>query len=674
MPASQGLQDTATPNVPQAGPAPALDVRGLAVHYPTPEGTVVALDGVSLAVRAGETLAVMGESGCGKSTLGRALIGLLPPPGRSAAGSIALNGRHTERLTQTQWQPLRGREIAMLFQDPMLALTPVLRLGLQFAETVRDARGFSPSGKEIRERGFHLLRSVGFDDPQRVWRSYPFQLSGGMRQRAALAIALANRPSVLVADEPTTALDVRVQAQVLAVLRDLQREMGLAVVLITHDAGVAAAAADRVAVLYAGRLVEIGPAARVLGTPSHPYTAGLLACLPSPSGGLPRPLPGRPPSLVAPPDRCPFIPRCSRASAVCRDGPHPALVTVDGEQQAACYHPLPAEAARTAAAAPPHPATAPARGSPMGPRLPQGGGARPHPATRSAGPRLPRGEGERPAVAGPPSGAERAGSAGALLAVEGLSKSYRVGGLFDRRRVEAVRDVVLCVRRGEVVGLVGASGCGKSTLARCILRLERADAGTVALLGSRLDRLTGETLRRHRRHAQIIFQDARGSLNPRRAALRLVREPLDYFAIGTPAQRDARAAVLLERVGLTPDQWTRRPGSLSSGQCQRVAIARALASEPDLLVCDEPVSALDLSVQAQVLQLLHSLQTDLGFGMLFISHNLAVVEALSHRVVVMDAGRVVETLDLRAHASLGAAARHPTTRALLDAVPRLVTR
>jgi ABC-type glutathione transport system ATPase component len=258
-----------------------------------------------------------------------------------------------------------------------------------------------------------------------------------------------------------------------------------------------------------------------------------------------------------------------------------------------------------------------------------------------------------------------------LLDVRDLRKRYRLGSMSRRITVDAVRGATLEIRRGEVLGLVGASGCGKSTLARCVLRLERADGGWVTLAGHRLDQLGGDALRRRRRHVQIIFQDARGSLNPRRPAGRIVCEPLDYFGMGKPTERAARARSLLERVGLTPDAFGRRPGNLSSGQCQRVAIARALAPEPDLLVCDEPVSALDLSVQAQILQLLHSLQLELGFGMLFISHNLAVVEALSNRVVVMDAGEIVETLDLTPQRSLAGAAQHPVTRELLAAVPRL---
>ncbi len=315
------------PGEPASGrdPRTALEVRDLTVAYPTPAGTVVALQGASFSLRRGETLALMGESGCGKSTLGRALLGLLAPPGRIERGTITLAGRRVERLSQREWQPLRGREISMLMQDPMLALNPVLPIGLQLSETVRDARGRVPPKREVRARGMALLRSVGFEDPDRVWRSYPFQLSGGMQQRAALAISLVNRPRVLVADEPTTALDVRVQAQVLDVIRKLQAELDLAVVLITHDVGVAAALATDVAVLYAGRLVELGPAQQVLATPTHPYTAGLLACLPSPSGGLPRPLGGHPPSLIEPPDRCPFIPRCARADATCQTNRFPAL-------------------------------------------------------------------------------------------------------------------------------------------------------------------------------------------------------------------------------------------------------------------------------------------------------------------------------------------------------------
>lgn len=625
-------------HTPVPAPAPVLTVRDLSVSYPTTGGSALALQQVSFDLWPGETLALVGESGCGKSTLARALLGLVPPPGRVTGGTMRL-GTHDDldlvRLPERAWRRLRGQAIGLVSQDPLHALDPVQRIDVALAETLRTHRRLDRA--EVQATSVALLQQLGLEPAERVLQAYPFQLSGGMCQRVTLALALAGQPQVLVADEPTTALDVRVQAEVLAMIQQLQHRLGIAQLLITHDVSVAAEVADRIAVMYAGRIVEIGPTAAILEQPAHPYTRALLRCVTTLSGGLPEPIPGQPPSLVAAADRCAFLPRCPVASERCQGTAHPqlepggALLAQSARaHEVACYHPE--RGAQEIVLAP--------SGNHLGPA-----GASARRQHNDPGPEdIP------------------------LLAVHDLCKTFHRRTLAATPVQPVLDHVSLTVRRGEIVGLVGASGSGKSTLARCILRLVEPTAGALWLDGQNLLALRGEALRQARRRIQPIFQDARGALNPRRTVLELVGEPLHYFGIGTRRERAARAAAMLIQVGLPANLYHRLPHQLSTGQCQRVVIARALVLEPEVLICDEPLSALDVSAQAQIVRLLVTLQTRLRFGMLLISHDLSLVQRVCHRIVVIDNGQVCEELPASAIATQ---ATHPVTRALLAALPRL---
>ena len=599
---------------------PVLEVNDLHVEYATPAGSVKALQGVSFRLMPGETLAIVGESGCGKSTLARALVGLLQPPGHVLSGSIRLNGEEFE-TTFSGLNPMRGRVATLVLQDPRDSLNPVLTIRAQL-NMVLAHHGIRRNKRS--DYSIRLLRRVHLADPKRVLSSYPFQLSGGMCQRVALAIALAGDPQVLIADEPTTALDVQVQAGILRLMHELQRERRFSLILISHDLGVVAGACEKVLVLYAGRLVEYGPTEDVLTHPKHPYTAALIGCLPIPGRGLPQALPGLAPNLIEPPDRCPFIPRCEFADDVCRTNTHPDVEQIDS-RQVACYHPV-----QRAEVVP--------SGSTLDPSSIQPG--------RSL-------EFDEP-----------------VLEAIDLRKRYRVGGLIRGTTVDALRKVSLKVIHGETVGLVGETGCGKSTLARCLLVLDRPEEGTVSLDGINLTDVDGRTLRSLRRRAQPVFQDARACLNPGRRIVDIVQEPLRYFRIGTKSQRRNRARAQLRSVGISDELHMSKPRALSTGQCQKVAIARALVTNPDFLVCDEPLSSLDLSAQAQVIALLSDLQKENGFGMLFISHDLAVILTICDRVVVMLEGRVMES---SAAADIGSQPAHPYTRALLQSIPGVVT-
>ncbi len=618
---------------------PLLAVRNLSVVYPTVHGQVQALQNIHFDLYPGRTLVVLGESGCGKSTLGRALLGLLPPPGTIKEGAIAFTTHRSLNLTdlsEPAWRTLRGKEISLILQDPVQALNPVLTIGFQMVEVLQAHKSLSYN--EARETSLHLLKLMELKDPERVFRAYPFQLSGGMCQRVAIAIALANNPKVLVADEPTTALDVRVQAAIIALVKKLQQELGISLLLITHDVGVAADMADDIAVMYAGRIVEIGDASQILYESAHPYTRALFECFPHDQGTIANALPGQPPGLIHLPDQCAFLPRCRLRDDTCQRSPFPPFTSFSGKNAGvhtfSCYHPL--------------------NRNPSSPWLSQ---SQEH--LISSASFATDDTDQVPEKLQP------------LLQVEQVSKTFYQRRLLKKHHAPfvALDNVSVTVEKGEVLGIVGESGCGKTTLARCILRLEHADSGKICLQGENLCALRDRDLRRMRQHMQPVFQSPRGSLNSGRTALELVQDPLQYFQVGSPAERRERARWLLDMVGLVSELVHRKPNYLSTGQCQRVAIARALALEPELLICDEPVSSLDLSVQAQILSLLAELHAKLRFGMLFISHNILVVQSISNRIVVMESGKVCEILPAgRTRQS----ARHPYTRALFDAVPRLV--
>jgi peptide/nickel transport system ATP-binding protein len=608
-----------------AATRPVLSLRDLVVEFRTPAGPVRAVNGVSFDVFPGETLGVVGETGSGKSVTVLAALGLLPRLRlHHLGGEVQYGGRDLLHLPVRELRQIRGRDIAMVFQDPAAALNPVQRIGDQIAETILLHEDVS--ARTARQRAVALLDLVGVPQPDLRARQYPHQFSGGMSQRAVIAMAIANKPKVLIADEPTTAVDVSVQAQLLEVLRVAQEETGAATVLISHDLGVIAETAQRICVMYGGRVVETGPVEQVFQSPAHPYTAGLLACTPRLDNGGQAlvPIPGQPPDAAKLPPGCAFAPRCPlrQGRDICITT-RPELDTVDGDRRRSACH----FAADTAT---PHTAAAMPREDPVA-------------ADRQA----------------------------PLLEVRGLVRHFPIRrGLFaGAGKVHAVDDISFRIDAGETLGLVGESGCGKSTTSRLLLRLDEPTSGQILVKGADLASADHRALRRVRRQVQMVFQDPYASLNPRLSVGDNVTEPLRIAGGFSKAQRRARAAELFDQVGLLRGQLTRLPKELSGGQRQRVAIARALALRPELLLLDEPVSALDVSVQAQVLNLLIELKQRYGLAYLFVSHDLSVVRYMSDRVAVMYLGKIVET---------GPAARvlgdprHPYTVALLASVPQPV--
>ena len=526
---------------------PAVSIKNLRIELPKGAERPFAVDGVSLDLRPGKIVCVVGESGSGKSMCAHALMGLLPDTVSVTSGEIQFEGRDLLKLDDDGWRDLRGRRLAMIFQEPMTALNPLMRIGDQMAEMFEAHGLLTP--RERRARALALAREVGLPDPERIVRAYPHQLSGGQRQRAMIAMALALEPAVLVADEPTTALDVTTQAQILKLIRNLQRNRNMAVMFITHDFGVVADIADQVVVLRHGKVVEEGPAATVFNEPQHDYTKALLAAVPS----------------MDPPTRAPL----------------------DDQARA--------------------------------------------------------------------------------VEVVGLDKTYVTSGGWFRedRRVDAAREVNFNILKGETLGLVGESGSGKSSVARLVMRLIEADRGTVRIGETDLTSLSGKALRAERHRIQMIFQDPFASLNPRRKIGHIIAD--GPIAAGTdPKVAFDRARDLLKMVGLDAGALERYPHEFSGGQRQRIGIARALALEPEIIVADEAVSALDVSVQAQVLRLLEDLKARLGLSMLFITHDLRVAAQICDRIAVMQRGAIVE---LKPTAQLFAAPEHAYTRELLAAVP-----
>ncbi|OIJ29346.1 ABC transporter ATP-binding protein [Microbacterium sp. LCT-H2] len=536
---------------PPSPASPVLAATDLRVSYAGRE----VVHGVSFAIAEGETLALVGESGSGKSTTAHALLGLLPQGGRVEGGRVRLGDLDISGWSDRAFRGIRGSEIGLVPQDPTTSLDPVRPVGVQVAEVLR-LHGHRDR-RSRNARVLELLDRVGLDDPDLRARQYPHELSGGMRQRVLIAAAIALRPRLLIADEPTSALDATVQRRVLDLLDELQREDGTSILLVTHDLGVAADRAARIAVLKDGRIVEQGPSAQVLAEPEDPYTRQLLADAPGFTTGFRRP------------DAPPFL---RDAAAVAAERPYEIVAA-------------------------------------------------------------------------------------------GLVKEFRVAG---RERFRAVDDVSFRVRRGTTHALVGESGSGKSTTARLVTRFLRPDAGTVELAGEDATAVEGARLRALRRRIQLVYQNPFASLDPRQQIADIVAEPLHNFRIGGRSERRDRAVALLERVALPADAARRTPSELSGGQRQRVAIARALAVDPEILVLDEAVSALDVTVQARILELLSALQAELGLTYLFISHDLAVVRRISHTVSVMHRGRVVEDGPTE---ELFHDPQHENTRELLAAVP-----
>jgi peptide/nickel transport system ATP-binding protein len=607
-----------------------LEIEDLHVHFVTTRGVVRAVEGISYTVKAGEVVALVGESGCGKSVSALAIMRLLAKPaGRIVSGRILFEGRDLLKLSDDQMREIRGRDIAMIFQEPMTSLNPVLTIGFQIMEPLLIHLGMNMGA--ARKRAHDLLRMVGIPDADRRLDQYPHQFSGGMRQRVMIAIGLACNPKLIIADEPTTALDVTIQAQILKLMQDLSRDLGIAMVVITHNLGIVARYADRVNVMYAARMTEQATARELFGRPLHPYTAGLLRSVPRldrPRGAKLETIEGMPPNLLDPPEGCRFAPRCPAKIPESEARP-PPMVEVERGHYSRCVRAF--EMAR------------------VGP------------------------EGLGLARASQSIGLSKAiDRTQPIMSVRELKTHFQVATGFKalssgRSVVRAVDGISFDVFRGETLGLVGESGCGKTTVGRTLLRLENATDGHIAFRGEDVTRTKGDALKRYRRQIQVIFQDPYSSLNPRMTVGEIIAEPLRVYKL-QPSRTAARAKAteLLTQVGLFEYMAERYPHELSGGQRQRVGIARALAMQPSFIVCDEPVSALDVSIQAQIINLLEELQQKLGLTYLFIAHDLAVVRHISDRVIVMYLGRVMEIAD---RDSLYANPLHPYTRALLDAVP-----
>ncbi len=614
---------------------PLLEVRNLRVEFPTREATLVAVDDISFDINPGEVLGVVGESGAGKSMTGAAIIGLIEPPGRVAGGEIIFAGQRIDNLANTDIRKIRGRHIGAIFQDPLTSLNPLHTVGQQIIDTI--VTHLPLTQKQARTRALELLKEVGIPSADERIDHYPHQFSGGMRQRVVIALALCADPKLIIADEPTTALDVSIQAQIINLLKGLCSQYDTAIMLITHDMGVIAETADRVAVMYAGRIGEIGPVADIIHRPKLPYTVGLMGSIPTIGEEVERltQINGSMPRLNALPSGCRFHPRCSSAFDQCEKA-RPDLIRI-GKTDVACWL-YDAEKGQGKSA------TLPAK-------------EKTKKRSRASD--------------------NTAQTAKMLLEVKGLKQYFDVSPPLltrllegsGRKFVRAVDGLDFTINRGETFGLVGESGCGKSTVARAIVGLYKSTAGSIKFdysNGAKPESLTNQPDDKNR--MQMIFQDPHASLNPRWRVREIVAEAIPA---GTATSKQAitdRVNELLQQVGLSGEDARKYPHEFSGGQRQRISIARALAGEPEFLVCDEPTSALDVSVQAQILNLMVDLQRRMGLTYLFISHDLAVVNHISSTVGVMYLGRLVEWADTH---TLFNNPQHPYTRMLLDSIPDL---
>ena len=620
---------------------PVLAVRRLNTRIDSAAGVVHPLDDIDIEIRRGETFAIVGESGCGKSMTALTIMRLLPEAAWIPEGSVRQGGTELLALPEYAMRDVRGRRIGMIFQEPALSLNPVMSCGDQIVEVLE--RHAVAKGAAAAALALDWLQRVGIPDPQRRLTEYPFQLSGGMKQRVMIALALAAEPEVLIADEPTTALDVTIQSQILDLLASLQRDRGMAILLITHDLGVVSRMAHRVALMYAGEIIEVGERDAFFAGALHPYAAKLFAALPGAGkrGDRLETIRGMVPPMTTAFTGCRFAERCDFVHARCRVEA-PAWHGPSAAHLARCH--LLDPAARPPQTRAPETETEPAAA-----------------AAAAVAPAAPMAHADRPADAG-----------AALLEITDLKVHFPIRkGLFRRTvgQVRAVDGVSLAIAAGRTLALVGESGCGKTTAGKGLLQLLPVTAGSIRFEGRELAGATGDTLHAARAAMQIVFQDPFASLNPRMRVGEIIAEGMASFKVGRDAAgREARVVDLLGQVGLAADARHKYPHEFSGGQRQRVAIARALAVNPKLIVCDEPTSALDVSVQAQILNLLSDLQRDHGVALLFITHNIAVVEYLAHDIAVMYLGRIVES---GTAADVLAQPRHPYTQALLAAVPRI---
>ncbi len=618
--------------------SPLLDIQDLHTDIEIRSGVVHALSGVDLYVNPGETLGIVGESGSGKTMTALSLMGLLPQGGRVSSGSIFLDGQDLTKMPLHAKRKLRGTKVGMIFQDPLTSLNPTMKIGLQVCEPLRVHKKMSK--KDALERAVEILKRVGMPRPEIVINNYPHQLSGGMRQRVMIAMALVCEPRILIADEPTTALDVTTQMQILDLIDELRDEYQMGVILITHDLGVVAGHTDRVAVMYAGRIVETAPTKTLFTEPKHRYTSSLMAALPEralAAGTKLFSIPGAPPSLTNLPVGCRFASRCLWAGAECVDR-YPDL-SGEGFHTYSCFHPVqegdesPAELqAKLEGSAPVDEAVA-------------------EPGT--------------PVVYG-----EVDDTVEVLLDVKEASREYASSGAGflkrDKGVVSAVDRVSITLKKGETYGLVGESGCGKSTMGRLIAGLEPPSGGAIELGGRDLATLKGRDAVRIHRDVQMMFQDSYAAMDPRMRIDQILAEPMSIQKTGNTRQIAERIMEIIEQVGLTEEILDRYPHEFSGGQLQRIGFARSLTLAPDLIVADEPVSALDVSVQAQVLNLMKDLQAELGLSYLFISHDLAVVQYMADRIGVMYLGRIVEEGPAK---EVVENPKHPYTKALIDSIP-----
>ncbi len=701
--------------------APVLDIQNLSTHIKLTSSVVQAVGNVDMHIDAGETLGVVGESGCGKSMTGLSIIGLLPPGGSVVGGSIKLDGRELVGLKDDELRQVRGNEVGMIFQDPLTSLDPTKTVGYQVAEPVRLHR--TASKAEALDRAVEVLSLVGLPRPKERLKDYPHQLSGGLRQRVMIAMALACEPKLLIADEPTTALDVTIQAQILGLLRDLKERLGMAMLLITHDMGVIAGHADRVNVMYAGRVVETAEATKLFDEMHHPYTQALLASIPHLNQDARKALhaiPGLPPDLARLPEGCRFAPRCPRATDKCRTE-EPSLAGKTPDHLFSCWHPVdgPLALARIGEGGPDAASTglavkaaepgfvgdapladAPLDGPPPADTEASGVAESGSAVSRnSERPGVPASPGTETVASEPPESGRRraviaaglaqtsdgrlevaarevevAGTNGdgpvPLLELHNLVKEFPItsGAILQRKvaAVHAVSDVSFSVPTGTTFGLVGESGCGKTTLGKMIVALEKPNSGAITLGGEDVSKLRGRELRHKRRDLQLMFQDPHASLDPRMRVGAIIGEPLAVQHLGSRRAQRERVFELLSEVGLPRNAVERYPHEFSGGQRQRIGLARALTLNPRLIVADEPVSALDVSIRAQVLNLMKRLQASHGLTYVVISHDLAVVKYMADRIGVMYLGKLVES---GSGQDIYERAAHPYTAGLIATIP-----